>query len=71
MWSLIEELLFKKKEELYGSIAFIPLGGGPKAGMGGPWLTWALPEVSAMQLPQVGETFWSPIFPWATKYKTI
>ena len=43
------------QEELYGSIAFIPLGGGPKAGLGGPWFTWALPEVSAMQLPEVGQ----------------
>ena len=32
-----------------------PQKGGPKAGLGGPWLTWALPEVSAMQLPQVGQ----------------
>ena len=34
---------------------FYTLRGGPKAGLGRPWLTWALPEVSAMQLPQVGQ----------------
>ena len=45
----------EKKIEPYGSITFIPLGGGPKAGLGGPWLTWALPGVSAKQLPQAGQ----------------
>ena len=55
MWSLSKEFLVLKKVEPNDSITCIPLGGGPKAGLGGPWLTWAVPEVSAMQLPQVGQ----------------
>ena len=36
-------------------LLFYTLGGGPKAGLGGPWLSWALPEVSAMQHPWAGQ----------------